>query len=376
MLTSSYSPFSNITSTQLARQPRGIVLINGTAIRWTSMQVTTTTFYMADNYRVEIPLSNQPAFLTLQYLTSMVPITIKVYMGFPSNPNAYTQADLQLMIVGDVDMLDIDPLTQTAAFSGRDLTSRFIDTKTYNKYPNQTASTIATQLAQQQGLNPVITSTSDKVGTFYTDQNTLMMRETTQWDLLSFLSQQEDFVVYVEGENLIFKPRPTDSTNPFILQYQLPTILGNINSSPSFNGMTLKLKRSLTLAQGVTVKIRVPASPQTGAAFTTVVHSNRKSQSTTNNQIYSYTFPGLNKNQALARANQIIRDITIHELRLEASIPGELMLKKDSLIKLVGTGTTLDQYYYADNVTRNMSITTFDQTISAKNHNVDSQITL
>lgn len=353
-------------------------MVNDINVLWYNIEVTTTTFYMADSYTVVLPLSGQPPDFNLNFLATAVPMRVTIWMGFPADPDNFSIGELTQMIVGNVDKLDIDPLSKTVSFTGRDLTSLFIDTKTYDKYADQTASQIATQLAQQQGLGTsLIVPTTTPVGTFYTYQNTLMTRETTQWDLLTFIAQQEDNVVYVQGNDLVFIPRPTVNTSvPFVLNYQS----GNpTQASPSYPGMSLKLTRSLTLAANVTVKVRVPANPQTGKAFTRTVTSSHTSSGSVQNQIYSYTFPGLNPSQALARAQQLLRDITLHEIKLNTSIPGEVKLTKDSLIQLTGTNTNLDQVYFTDMIVRSMSVDSeigFHETISAKNHSVETQVLL
>jgi len=321
-------------------------------------------------------MTGQPAAFNLNFLASQIPISVTIYMGIPSNPNSYTAADLTEMIVGDVDKLEIDPLTRTITMQGRDLTSRLIDTKTYEKYTNKTASQVAVILANEHGLGTNrITQTTVPVGTFYQTENTLMTRGSTEWDLLTFLAQQEDYVTYIEGTDLVFKPRPTQTSSaPFVLNFQPQTLT---NGSPIFPGMSLKVSRSLTIAADVIVYVRVPVNPQTGKATTVQATRSHAGIQNPPKQIYTYTFPGLNKQQAQARANQILQDITLHELRLDAVIPGETTLKKDSLIQLKGTNSALDQIYFSDMIVRRMSVEDgFEQNISAKNHSVDSQIVL
>jgi phage protein D len=367
---------NTIPNNGVTNQPRGIVLINGINVKFEYLEVTTTTFYLSDQYHIRIPLSGQPNNFNANYLSSVHPITVKIYMGFPSNPNFYSASDLQLLLIGDVDKLDIDPITMTASFSGRDLTSRLINTKTYAKYSNQTSSTIVTNLAKAHNLTPVVTQTNTPVGTFYQTQNTLLTKETTEWDLVCFLAQEEGFVIYVEGENLIFKPRPIEtSSTPYLLTYQPPT---SVNGSPTFNGESLLMSRSLTLAQDVIVLVRVPYSPS-GKAFTVKATSAKRNSSALRSQTFVLTYPGLTRAQAAAKANQLALDITSHELKIQVKLPGDTLLKKDSLIQLRGTNTMYDQIYFTDMVTRTFEFNSesgFSQIVSAKNHSVDNQVNL
>lgn len=195
---------------------------------------------------------------------------------------------------------------------------------------------------------------------------------------MTFLAQQENFVLFVRKDRLVFEPRPDNPSNPYILNYQPPTIL---QASPGFNGMSLSIARYLTLAKDVKVTIKVPYSSKTGQSFyvtRTGNHRQRSSESASVNvQKYSYVIPGLTPEQAGQKAEQLIRDITLHEINISASLPGDNVLQKDSMIKLTGTGTIADQLYFVDNCVRNMSIPSgYNMTISAKNHSVDSEVSL
>lgn len=374
MLSSVIPQFNLAPAENNVRHPRAIILVNGMNVIWQTIELTTTTFYMSDHFHIELPQSGQPPLFTLNYLMVTAPIEVKIYIGFPNNPSAYTQNDLELLFQGNIDKLDIDPLRRTITMSGRDLTSKFIDTKTYEKLPNQTSSSIVSSLATQQGLTPVVTETKTLAGTFFAYENTLLTKETTQWDLMCFLAQQEGFVIYVMGNNLIFKPRPTTSQTPYILRYTAPGIGGG---SPQFNGMDLHLSRSLTLAQDVQVKVRVPFSPATGKAFTVLATASHKNAATVGFQTYTYTYAGLSKQQALAKAQQIASDITLHEILLKAELPGDNLLRKDSLIQLVGLDPSVNQLYYADNVIRRLSLSEgYHMSIQAKNHSPDSQVSI
>lgn len=365
--------FNNSDESGILRTARAIVTINGINVKWFDIEITTTTFYLADNYQFDMPLQEQDEQITLEYLFSTQKMEVKIYLGFPIDPNQYTTTDLDLMIVGDIDRMVVDPLTQVATFMGRDLTSRLIDTKTYAKYSNKTSSEIATILANKNGLTPVVTQTTELVGVFYAYENTLLTKETTEWDLICFLAQQSDFVVYVEGDKLIFKPRPTTSSDPYILDYTPSNFL---NASPVFRGTNLTFERSMTLAKDVVVKIRIPYDSYSGTASTVKVQSKHAHAHDPELQTYVYTMPGLSKQQALVRANQIIRDITLHEIKISTTIPADTVLRKDSLIKIRGASQSLDQFYFTDEVVRRISINEYTMTVSAKNHSVDSQIVL
>lgn len=378
MLSGIYSSSSPTLQNNLQlRQPRAIVLINKIAVLWVDITINTTTFYIADSYRVQIPLNGQPPSFNLTYLSTLAQLTVEIWVGFPSNPNAFTTSDLTQIIVGDCDEMIIDPLSQSITLSGRDLTSRLIDTKTFKKYPNLTASNIAIELANEHGLTPVVTPTSGNVGTFYSNANSLMLKQTTEWDLLTFLAEQSGYVTYVIGTNLYFQPKLTvQNSTPFVLKYQAPNAL---SSSPVFNGMYFTITRQFTLSKDVTVKIRVPYSPLTGRAFTVSAGKTNPTINSTHagNQIYTFTYAGLTQQQAQQKANTLLQNITLNELKLTARLPGDNTLTKASVIKVTGTGTRFDQTYFTNSIVRRISISEgYEMEVTAKNIDTNSEIIL
>jgi phage protein D len=379
MLSNQYSNYSpTLTTNQQVRQPRAIVTINGIAVLWIDITITTTTFYVADSYRVVIPLKQQPYGFNIGYLATQSMLTINIYIGFPQDPNAFNTSDLDLLMVGDCDEMNIDPLNATITFSGRDLTSRMIDTKIVDKYPNMTASQIVSQIATSHKLNvDNVQATSSQVGIFYTRQNTLMTKETTQWDLITFLAQQSGFVAFVMGNNMFFEPTPNlNTTIPFLIQYQIPTLL---SGSPITNVMRLNMMRSFTVTKDVTVKVRVPYSPQSGRSFTVSAGKTNPTinSSSAGNQIYTFSYSGLSRQQALNQAQMLLKQISANELKISATMPGNNLLLKSSIIQLTGTGSRFDQIYYTDTVTRTLNVEDgYLMEIEAKNIDVNSQVTL
>jgi hypothetical protein len=56
-------------------------------------------------------------------------------------------------------------------------------------------------------------------------------------------------------------------------------------------------------------------------------------------QEYSYSIPGLTPEQAQQRANQLLAELSRHEVRLAMSGPADNLLRKSDLIEFTGTGT-------------------------------------
>lgn len=384
-LSSAISPFNNYTGSPYVRQPRAIVTINDIPLYWEDISIMTTTFYSADTYNVMLPLYGQNAKINLNFWASTLQATIKIYVGFPINPMAFTTQDLELFLVGDIDLMEVDPLNAKVTLSGRDLTSRLIDLKTTQTYPNDTASNIAIKLAQKHGLNPVVTPTTIPVGRYFTNLGTnssnLLAKQITEWDLLTFVAQQSGFVTFVQAEDLIFAPFPVDATGAYPLVFTPPKFPGG---SPVFDGTAFNFRRSLTLAKDVIVKVIVPTNPQTGRSFVKTARFARRDRNLNNVtsptgavQTYSFIRAGLTEQQAQEQANSLAKNITLQEIILTASLPGDNLLRKDGLIKVSGTGTAYDQLYYSDSVERRISIDDgYSMNITCKNHSTDSELQL
>lgn len=365
-----------------SRKPQGIVTINDQIVNWTEIVITTETYYTADNYMIELPLSGQSIPFSLDYWASSPIFTVKIYLGIPENPLIYGINDLELMMVGDCDDIDIDIVTGKITITGRDLTSRLIDTKTTQKFSSLTSSAIATKFANEHNLNPVVTPTKTQVGVYYNFYQTILTRQTTEWDVLTFLAQQENFIVYVSGNDLVFKPLPSESDVPYVITY---TPRSFEIFPQQLTALDIQFHRSMTLANDVVVKLRVPFGSKTGKAFTVKVQSHHQQRAhipgiptiTGRKQLYTYVIPGLTQEQALQRAQSILKNITIHEVKLNAVLPGDNFLRKDSVIKVVGTNSAFDQIYYCDMVRRTLSMEEgYSMILEAKNHSVDSQVIL
>ena len=93
-----------------------------------------------------------------------------------------------------------------------------IDAEIAQSYVNQTASQIAGTIAVEHGLIPNITKTSRLVGQYYQRDHArtvlgLNSRVTTEWELLTTLAREEDFLVSVINGTLNFEPAPTHGDN-------------------------------------------------------------------------------------------------------------------------------------------------------------------
>jgi phage protein D len=254
-----------------------------------------------------------------------------------------------------------------------------IDRRTAEKFANMTASAIATQLAGRVGLTPVVTATTTKVGTYYTIDHALLTREVSEWDLLCWLAQHENYLVYVKGTKLHFEPKPSGKANPYALIWTPP----NADSgAPQFTGAGLRMTRNLTVAKDVVVTVRswgAKGKTVIAATYPTSKHKGTAAGTSGTNQAEGHVFniPGLTYDQAIQAAREKHAAITAHEMKIEVTLPADNLLQITTPIELRGTGTAFDQTYYPEAINRHMVFgSVFAMTVHAKNRSPENEVTL
>lgn len=372
---------NNIPFEPIPYEPRAIVQVNGINIKFTKVSIETGNFYDSDKFTLSFPLDGQGDILRLNYLSEATQFEVRIYVGYPKDSQQFTISNLTLVFVGEADNSYVEPASGLVMMTGRDLSGRLIDKKTTRQFSNYTASQLAILLANENNLTPVVTPTTTKLGTFYVLDQTLMARERSQWDLLVAAASAEGFVVYVEGDKLIFKPLPDEQSNPYVIYWQPAT---NAFSSPVSNAIKLTFERDMILAQGVKVVVRVPYNTQTGNAFTVSASTENSGRVRSKGlpapngkkQVYSYVKSGLTKDQALQFARNTLRNIGIHSVTAVATMIGDSTIKKDTVIKVQGTDSNYDSTYYVFHVLRTIVMNGFRMTMTLKNHPVNTTLVL
>lgn len=363
----------------VGRQPRGLVTINGDEVIFLEFEVDNNNFYLADTFQVVIPLTGNRPGIDLSYFYSQPAILIEIFAGFPQNPSHYNKNELMSLIVAQVDSVNVHLDSRTVTLAGRDLTAKFIDAKTMNKYPNLTSSQIVTQLAKARGLAPVITETKTKVGIYYQDELVRLTSQSSEWDLINFLAQEEGFAAYVKGMELHFEPYPDTNSDPYVIQYKHPDPLNNISQS---NVISLEIERNLTLAKDIIVKVRT-FNPKTKKPVTKVAKATHnknsvlagKAQPIGEAQTYVYVRNGFTPEQALQFAQQELKRLSSHEMKLTALLQADNILSCRNMIQVKGTNSPLDQKYFPNSIVRHMSYDGgYEMTVHAKNHSPESEV--
>lgn len=357
------------------RQPRGLLKINGELLDgWTDIAADNNGFFSADTFSATLIASRLPSDRDLAWFSQQQDMFVELFFGFPQDPNNVQPSDLQSWIYGQVDDLQINLASGTIQLAGRDLTRMFIDTKTTEKWPNQTSSQIVTQIGRSHGLTVQAEPTMTRAGKFYEIDNVNLQAERSEWDLLNYLANVENFSLYVRGQTLFFQPKTDPSvTVPYEILWD--------STGPSANFEDVTFARALTVSRGIQVIVRSWNKRQAKGFVATYPSKVKtiqpgKSSVGTGVQIYSKTVPNLTQEQATQYAQNWYQQLIQHEMRFSNLVlPGNNDLDITSVIKVSGTGTAFDQLYFPDEIHRSLSFDGgYSMIVSAKNHATDSEV--
>jgi phage protein D len=344
------------------------VTVNGSPLTGVlEVEVTNASHFNADTFHVVCASSGLPPGLGPAYWASSAGDQVAVSCGFA---DATGNVSTTQMILGQVDGIDYDPVRRTVTLTGRDLSAQLIDTKTAEKFVNQTSSQIAETLAKRHGLTPSVQATGTKAGTYYQIDNVVLTQEQTEWDLLIYLAEREGFDVWVSGNTLFFQPAPVTTAPPYLLAWSEPA---------ASNALDIRLSRSQTLAKDIIVKVQTWNQQQQKSFTVTykVTQAAKGQRAGGPSQTYAFVVPNLTRDKALQFAEAKAEEITRHERVLTASLPGDNLLTTRAMVQLVGTNTAWDQFYYPDTITRRLSFDGgYRMELRAKNHSTQSTVVL
>lgn len=372
-VTASRSPALPDSST---RQPRGVVQLNGQTVPgWRSFEITNGTYFEADSFHVDFAVSDLPDSNNAKWFAEQTETFVELFAGFPSDLESPNVAEMTSLIYGRIDNITYDLVKTLIKVTGRDLTGAFIDKKLTADYPNKTSSQIVTTLiGGHAGISAAVTATTAKVGTYYAIDQVQMQADRSEWDLICYLARQEGFIAYMSGKTLVFGPDPIPDSTP----YQLQWIAGEDGAPPQANVEELSLLRSQTISKGISVTVR--SYNGAGKANVSASYPTRPKSITPGKaspygatQQYFFRLPaGSTPRQCQAYAEKRYHEIVEHEMKLEAVLPGDVVLTTKTMIRLSGTGTEWDQTYFPKSITRALNEDGgFTMTLSAQNQNVD-----
>lgn len=358
--------------------PRSILMVGSKVIDWTHWEAGHNGIYEAGTIRVEIPA----VFADWAWWTQQTEILIDVYVGFPKDPRNYSASDLTLLQTYRVDSVRLNAMTQGISLSGRDLTGLLTDRKVDLKFQNQTASQVATYLAGLVGLTPNVQATKDLVGHFFTLDHVSLHRQQSIWTILTYLAQHEGLQCFVLGRTLYFGAFGSALSNePYLIQYTPPTAGA---SYPQSNATNLEFDHDLTLANDVSVRVRSYHGMK-NAVYTSIATASKTTKRIERDatlaqglQRYEFTFAGLTQAQCDAKAQQLLDQISKHEFKMEATLPGDSIIYPWTPIEVRGTGTPYDTTYQAARVLRRCwaSPPRFEVTVHGKTSTDAQTVTL
>ncbi|PKN07941.1 MAG: hypothetical protein CVU73_11115 [Deltaproteobacteria bacterium HGW-Deltaproteobacteria-8] len=374
---------NHVPALSAVRLPRGMVKLNGQPITgWVEWEVDNNAHYQADTWRVTFAAAALPIAKNAAWLTAQADLTVELLAGFPADPRAYDASELTSFIIGRADDMTFDPAKNVIELSGRDYTSQFIDAKTTEKFANKTASQIAQILAARHNMTCNTVPTKALAGTYYQIDHATMADERTEWDLLVWLARMCQYSVFVTGTVLNFVPQlDPEKGDKYIIKWQAPT---PECASPTANVERIRFSRNLTIAKDVIVIVKSWNAKQKKAFSVTARATKSKNKVTRNSKVpygqpqtYSYTIPGLTHQAALEKAQNILADISKHEMRMDSTLPGDGILSTQTLVQVVGTETAFDQVYYPESVIRSLSLHEgYKMELRAKNHSPETTVTI
>lgn len=340
------------------RLPRGMVMLAGVSVDFKEFTVDTNAFSEADTASVSFAIRALPKGRLISDLLAMEKIELELRVGFPPDPQNPTLDANDTLFLGNVDSLSVDPVNGTASVQARDFTALLIDTKTTEQYRNKTASEVVETIAGLHGLTPVVTATTTKVGTYYQIDHVRQHKARTEWDLITWLAGELDYVAYVSGHELHFGPRPDPSQDPYVFELQ-PNPKGGPRAG---NFVSISFDKDFTLAKGILVEVR-SWNARRGAAII-----KRAGAGGADAQRYHYSIPGLTPEQCQARADAIWSELSHHQVRANITGPADNILKISDVIAV--RGTDFDQVFYPDSIQRKFG-EGYSWTINAKNRSRD-----
>jgi len=354
------------------RQPGARVTVNGIVVPWTEWTVTNVSHFSADTFAVTLAVKTLPAGVDPAWWATTDAATVEIAAGFADESGEISA--LTSLIVGRVDEVELCPLERTLRLTGRDLSSRLIDAKTAEKFQNQTASQVVQTLAARRGLTADVVATTTRVGRYYEIDHARITTEQTEWALLSWLAQEEQYDLWVGGTTLYFHP----SLDPAVTAPRPYLWVEPGDQGPGIATLDRpRLKRSLTIAKDIVVKVHSwNQAKESGYTIQTKMPRASSVSSDGEAQTYVFTRPNLEWDRAVAYAQQMAAEISRHEYVIEAEGPADLILSPRQLIKTTGFGGW-DGVYTVDQVERGFSVPGgFRMSWRAKNHPTRAMVAL
>ena len=365
---------NNTTPLSFLKRPRVQVLTAGTVVPGlVHATMTSTNNFQCDTFELEFALWDDPKFGPSFFDVDQLDVDIQVSIAVGNQKDNFRS-----ILLGTTDRINIRWFQGVATLTGRDKTSLFLDAKTNQTFQNLTSSQVIEQLILgHPGISGEIDVTTTKVGAYYAHSQTQnatgeFTKASTEWQLITFLAQQEGFDVWVKGNTLHFKQQILQDPTPWTINLAKPhhkpyeaVHLANVIKD-------IDLERNLSVAKDVKVILQSWNS-NSGKVMTGQFGSASKTA-----QVFTRQAPPNMTQDALTkRANSLALEISKNERVISWREPAaDDRFTPRNMVQIVNSGTSFDQMYYIQKITRTYSRDGgLEMDVSAKNHSVQSDST-
>jgi phage protein D len=337
----------------MVRKPRAYLVLEGVRLLCSSASVTNSSTRNSDTFNAEISLGySEGEGFDAAWWSEQDDMPADVIFTVDGTGGE------RVMITGQADEIDIDFVSRTVTVTGRDKSAKLSEKRRNQKFNNQKASDIVSQIASDNGLTPVIDTTDDDAGKEYNQDTAHLALNATDFETLSALAEREGCRWYVQGDELHFEPKDIDG-DVYEIHYRPPSEFEYMSA----NFVSLKAKRNLRASK--TAKVKVKSWHPKDAK--TYEHEEEAAGGGSEALEYQHQIPMLDQAQCEKVAKSKLKDVIRHEMSITVNMPGDLDIDVTQKILLTGTETAFDQEYAIDHIEFSIHDDgAFDMTISNK----------
>ncbi len=343
------------TAAGLVRAPRCWVQIGEAQVPAVKVSVTRKSTRNADTFSAELAITATTAYgFDMAAWADWDPSQdVSILIS-----TAFDQSDVTTMVAGKIDLPVIKCSDMMVTITARDKSASLTEKRRNQKFLNQKSSEGATQIAQDNGLNPVVVDSGDFSGKLYTDDTAHLVLNRTDYETMNRFAEREGFRWYVEGDNLYFEPKTSDTT-VYPIFYCPP---GTAAPYAVGNCTELTLSKNSTAARPHNVNASGWHHGKKKLYKATAAASGSGDPVDIN--LY---YNGNTQDQLQKKAAAHLKDRIRHELSIEVQLPGDLAIDPRMQAGLTGTGTIFDQTFDIDTIEFEVGWDDgFDMTVTAK----------
>ena len=304
--------------------------------------IVTSNCFSSDSFALTFAMGSSPlcdiAFWS--YLQSS-------YIEVVSTSNLVAQP--QSLISGMIDTLLVDPIMQTVAVEGRDLSSKLIDSYRQQDFVNQTASEVVSSIAFFHGLLPIVTPTAGEVGRYYGDGYTRLSlgqfsRVRSDWDLVVELARENSFDVFVQGTSLFFQPSTVWNGLPMHIALR--------------DVKTMRFDQTLPVASSAAARVQSwNSQDMTSYAINSGSYGSDAiwSSDALNSQPFLFSAANFTSQQVENSAERFAAELSRLATVVHIEMPWDLRLSPRSLLSIDETNSLFDAIYKIDSIDRHYS---------------------